>query len=279
MAYLAQISRTSPACILVLVDESKSMGNEFAGAGTRSKAAVVADAVNRLLQNLVLRSAKADGVRDYFHVGLIGYGRDVRSGIAGRLPSDPLLPISRLADAPLRIETRTRLVPDETGVSHQKTVKFPVWYDPVAAGKTPMCEALDYAAEAARAFAQAYPNSFPPMVLNLTDGKPTDGDPGGKAWLVRMVTTNDGNALMFNLLLSTTPLPPAYFPDNEEQLPDEYARALFKMSSELPGKLCEAARAEGFAVRARARGVVINADPIALVQFLSIGTRVSPGAV
>jgi hypothetical protein len=128
-----------------------------------------------------------------------------------------------------------------------------------------------------RKFAAQFRPSFPPIVLNLTDGKPTDGDPAGKAWLVRMVETEDGNALLFNLLLSVSPLPPAYFPDDVDQLTDSYAQALFRMSSELPPKLADAARADAFAVRAKARGVVINADPTAIVRFLDICTRVRPG--
>jgi hypothetical protein len=48
------------------------------------------------------------------------------------------------------------------------------------------------------------------------------------------------------------------------------------MSSELPEKLAEAARAEGHDIKPKARGVVINADPTAIVRFLDIGTRVTP---
>ena len=277
MPYTAQITRTSPACILMLVDQSRSMDKPFAGTGTQSKAEAVADAVNRLLQNMVLRSAKAGGVRDYFHVGIVGYGSQVRSGLRGRVLSSPLVPISQLADDPVRVETRTRLIPDGSGGMHKKTIKFPIWYEPEAAGPTPMCDAFDVAADAARNFAAAHRLSFPPIILNLTDGKPTDGDPAGKAWLIRMVETDDGNALLFNLLLSVAPHPPAYFPDDVDQLTDPFAQALFRMSSELPPKLCDAARAEGFAVRNKARGVVINADPTAIVRFLDIGTRVTPG--
>ena len=277
MPYTAQINRTNPACVLLLVDQSRSMDQPLAGTGTRSKAAVVADAVNRLVQNLVLRSAKAGGVRDYFHVGVIGYGREVRSGLRGQLPSAPLARISQLSDEPIRVETRTRLTPDGAGGARTKTVKFPIWYEPEAAGPTPMCAALDAAASAARKFAAAFPNAFPPVVLNLTGGQPTGGDPAGKAWLVRMVSTNDGNALLFNVLLSVSPLPPAYFPDTEDRLPDPFDQALFRMSSVLPAKMREAARAEGLAVREKARGVVVNADPTALVRFLDIGTRVTPG--
>jgi hypothetical protein len=123
----------------MLVDQSRSMDKPFAGAGTRSKAEVVADAVNRMLQNMILRSAKAGGVRDYFHVGIVGYGSEVRSGLRGRVLSAPLTPISRLADDPIRVETRTRLIPNGHGGMHKASIKVPVWYEPEAAGPTPMC--------------------------------------------------------------------------------------------------------------------------------------------
>ena len=50
-----------------------SIGGEDGG-GTRRKADVVADAINRFLQELSIKCAKEEGVRDYFHVGVIGYG-------------------------------------------------------------------------------------------------------------------------------------------------------------------------------------------------------------
>src|SRR5207247_2273711 len=55
MPYTAQISRTNPACILLLIDQSRSMAEPFVGLADQNKAGVVADAVNRLLQNVVLR--------------------------------------------------------------------------------------------------------------------------------------------------------------------------------------------------------------------------------
>jgi hypothetical protein len=47
------------------------------------------------------------------------------------------------------------------------------------------------------------------------------------------------------------------------------------MSSELPPKLAEAARTEGFATAPRSRGFVFNADLVAVIRFLDIGTRVA----
>jgi serine/threonine protein kinase len=279
MPYSAQISRVNPACVLLLIDQSKSMAKPFPGAG-QSKAEAVADAVNRLIQNLVLRSAKADGVRDYFRVGVIGYGKSIRAGLGGTLPADVLVPISQVSDHPLRVEARTKKIPDGAGGVIEQTVKFPVWFEPTADGNTPMCAAFVDAALTIKVFIEKFPNAFPPIVLNLTDGEPSDGNPQENARMIRTRSTSDGNVLLFNLLLSSEPLQPRHFPENESYFADtdNLSKLLFRMSSELPPPLWNAARAEGFDVQPNARGVVINADPTALVRFLDIGTRVNPVA-
>jgi len=276
MPYSAPISRSNPACILFLIDQSKSMEEPiFAGQG-QTKAGMVADAINRLLQNVVLRSAKADGVRDYFRVGVIGYGNGIKAGLGGTVPFNVLIPVSQVGDHPLRVETRTKLVPDGVGGVIEQKVKFPVWFDAEATGQTPMCEAMAAAGLAVKGFAEEFPNAYPPIVLNLTDGMPSDGDPRENARLIRAVETSDGFALLFNLLISKKPVAPDYFPASEQKFTDTCSRLLFRMSSELPLKLWEAARAEGHDVKPQARGVVINADPTAVVRFLDIGTRVTP---
>jgi hypothetical protein len=277
MAYSAQISRTNPACILLLIDQSKSMSESFVGLADQTKSGVVADAVNRLLQNIILRSAKADGVRDYFHVGVIGYGKTVKAGLGGQLPHDILIPISKLGDHPLRIETRKKHVPDGAGGTIEQTVKFPVWFDAEASGPTPMCEAFAAAGLAINGFIARYPNAYPPILLNLTDGKPSDGNPQANARAIRNLSTTDGNCLVFNLLLSEKPGLAVYFLATEVALEDDYSKLLFRMSSELPPRMWDAAKAEGFAIAPKARGVVYNADPTAVVRFLDIGTRIAPG--
>src|SRR5687767_5384522 len=223
MPYSAEISRTRPACILILLDRSGSMDEPFAGMSEKKKSAGVADAVNRLIQNLVLKSAKADGVRDYFHVGVIGYGSTVESCLGGSLPDDCLVPISHLADNPLRVEERTRQADDGAGGVVEQSIKFPVWFDPVAGGKTPMNAAFETAEQVVSGFILANPESYPPMVLHLTDGKPTDANPLAVARRIQNLATSDGAALVFNLLLSTDPKPPMYFLADEELLVDKYA--------------------------------------------------------
>jgi hypothetical protein len=276
MPYSAQISRTNPACLLFLIDQSGSMADPFPGTTPASKAATVADAINRLLQNLVLRSAKADGVRDYFRVGVIGYGKEIKAGLGGKLPFDVLIPISRVGDYPLRVETRTKLALDGAGAIIEQKFKFPVWFDAEAGGKTPMCGAVAAAGLAVKDFIGKFPNAFPPIVLNLSDGLPSDGNPQANAREIRHMATSDGNALLFNLLISSKEATADYFPDSEIGLTDNCSKLLFRMSSELPGRMWEAAKAEGHDVQPNARGVVINADPTAIVRFLDIGTRITP---
>lgn len=276
MPYSAQISRANPACVLFLIDQSKSMDEPVDEGDPRTKAVLVADAINRLIQNIVLRSAKADGVRDYFRVGVIGYGKGIRSGLGGSVPFDVLVPVSRVSDRPLRVETRTRMVHDGACDLVEQTVKFPVWFEPVANGQTPMCEAFAAAGLAVKGFVDEFPRAYPPIVLNLTDGLPSDGNPQEHARRIRHMATADGNALVFNLLFSQTAAAADYFPATEEFLSDTCARLLFRMSSPLPPRLSDVARAEGHLVQPGARGVVINADATAVVRFLDIGTRLTP---
>jgi hypothetical protein len=55
MPYTAEISRANPSCFLFLIDQSGSMADPFGGGAARRKADGVADAINRLLQNLVIK--------------------------------------------------------------------------------------------------------------------------------------------------------------------------------------------------------------------------------
>lgn len=274
MPYSAEISRTHPACILVLVDQSGSMDEAFAGQQDKKKSEGVADAVNRLLQNMVLKCAKSDGVRDYFHVGVLGYGGEVTSGLTNSL-DDCLVPISQLADKPKRIENRLRLIDDGSGGVTEQTVKFPIWFEPLARGRTLMNGAFEAAELIVSSFILSNPESFPPIILNLTDGKPSDASPLKVVKRIQKLATTDGPVMVFNLLISEDPKPPMYFLDDETLLLDLYAKLLYRMSSILPPKLAASARADGFAIKDGARGVVFNADLVAVVRFLDIGTRVT----
>jgi hypothetical protein len=273
MPYTAELSRANPTCFVFLIDQSSSMAEPFGAQPEKPKAEGVADGINRLLQNLVLKCAKGDGIRDYFHVGVIGYGARVGWALGGPLAGKKLVPISVIANNPLKVEQRTRKVDDGAGGLVEQKFKFPVWFEAVSSGKTPMCQALTEAGQAVTEFISQYPNSFPPLVINISDGKPTDGHPEIPASKLRGLTTSDGNVLLFNAHLSSTPARPIEFPSQEKDLPIPEARILFRISSVLPPKLRDAARHEGFLVDDHTRGFVFNADLVSVIRFLDIGTR------
>src|ERR1700682_4320939 len=110
MPYTAELSRTNPTSLIFLIDQSSSMAEPFGAQPEKPKAQGVADGINRLLQNLVLKCAKRDGIRDYFHVDVIGYGGHMAWALAGQLAGRKLVPVSDIANHPLRVEERTRKV-------------------------------------------------------------------------------------------------------------------------------------------------------------------------
>jgi hypothetical protein len=141
-----------------------------------------------------------------------------------------------------------------------------------------MCQALALAHRVLSAFLSQFHACYPPIVLNITDGESTDGDPLEAATAIRSLASTDGNVLLFNAHVSANQALAIEYPSSDASLPDQFARLLFHMSSPLPPLLLGAARAEGFRIAEGSRGFVFNADLVSIIRFLDIGTRVSRGA-
>lgn len=271
MAYTAPINRQNPTCFVFLVDQSGSMDERVATGEPKSHQ--VADALNRLLQELTMLCAKQDGLRDYFHVAVLGYGERVGPILGGTLAGRTLVPISELALQPARVEVRNRKIPDGAGGVVELATKFPVWVDPVARGGTPMGQALRQATGLLRDWVEHHIKGFPPLVVNLTDGEATDGSPLGPASELRRVQTADGPVLLFNGHFSARHQAPVTFPDRPEALPDDHGKTLFEMSSALPPLMQQYAASLSYRVGDAARGMVFNADIVPVVHLLEIGTK------
>jgi hypothetical protein len=241
----------------------------------QKKADGVADAINRMLQNLVIKCAKEEGIRDYFHVGVIGYGAQVGPAFSGTLAGKQLVPISEVGNSPARVEQRNKKVPDGAGGIVEQPVRFPVWFEPVSSGGTPMSQALGQAKSIVENWISQHPNSFPPIVINITDGEATDGDPTTAAEEIRKLKSNDGDVLVFNAHVSSQRGTQIEYPSNSEVLPDKFAQQLFQMSSPLPEHMRTTATQSGMNVSEGSRGFVFNADLVAIIKFLDIGTRPS----
>jgi len=276
MAYSAEISRLNPSCFVFIIDQSGSMADVFgAGEGNQKKADGVADAINRLLQNLVIKCAKEEGIRDCFHVGVIGYGAQVGPAFSGALAGQQLVPISQVGNSPARVEQRNKKLADGAGGLVDQIVRFPIWFEPVANGGTPMSQALGQAKSILENWLTQHPNCFPPIVINITDGEATDGDPTNAADEVRKLKSSDGEVLLFNIHCSSQKAQPVVFPNSDAGLPDKFAQQLFRLSSALPPQMASVARNEGLNANEGAKGFVFNAGMVEVIKALDIGTRPS----
>jgi hypothetical protein len=260
--YSQEISRRYPALVIFLLDQSLSMQDACSGADGESKSAVLADAINRILHELVVRSKKGEEIRHYFDVAVLGYGRNpgaVASAFKGALAGKAIVDLSEIAYNPADLDERSQ---------------SPIWIYPVADGATPLCAALREAQVLAEGWIAAHRDSFPPIVLNISDGEATDGDPTPEAAALRELSSNYGNLLLFNCHLSGSRSVPISFPISRDEVPkDTFARRLFNMSSLFPDVMLNRAVMEGLQIRNGARGFMFNADATELVRFLSLGTR------
>jgi hypothetical protein len=275
MPYSAEISRVNPSCFIFLIDQSGSMVEPISGSDNKRKCDSVADAINRLLHNLIIKCARGEGVRNFYEVCVIGYGANVAPAFSGKLAGRELVPVSEVANSPARVEERVKEVDDGAGGIITRKIKFPIWFEPQAKGFTPMGQALSLAHKILADWVNHHQNSYPPIVINITDGEATDTGPVPQAEALRSLATFDGNVLLFNCHISNRPVPPVIFPDNDADLADDLARTLFHVSSPLPPTLIEMARSENVNMGEHARGFAFNADLVELIRFLDIGTRSS----
>jgi len=277
--YKQEISATKnlPMCLVVLLDQSGSMAEQF-GADKRSKAVAAARAVNTALAEMMAPCTKGEKFRDYYHIGVIGYGANAAQDLlgSGSAPGGLFTPGELDSKAG---KERIQLDEDD-GTGKLKVVERAKWFDPVCAGGTPMEDAFQQATEKLKQWVAKYPNSFPPILMNITDGEanvPEAAEAAAQA--LRQISTNDGEALLFNCHLSATGAPTVEYPVSDINLPDDHSKWLFRISSDIPETMVKNAQKTGLsAVTTGSRGFVYNATAAKLIRFLETGTKVvTPG--
>jgi len=271
--YDEEISERNPALIIFLVDQSGSMDDPF-GRGMGSKAQITSDAINKIIHSIVLKITKGESIKQRFFLSALGYGHQVGPAFEGEFAGQKLVSIRDLASKPVRIEERKKREPDGAGGVLEISIDFPVWLPPKADGTTPMCQAVELAKEVVATWLKDRPESYPPIIINITDGAVTDGDPRPLTQeIAGMANGNGSNPVVLNCHITHENVPPIEFPTTNNGITDKYALVLFDMSSVLPQPIVDAARADDIPLQDGARGFVFNADTVKLVEFLNIGTR------
>ena len=284
----SDITRNNPSCFLFIVDQSSSMAEQFGEDRSiaQTKAEGVALALNNLIRNLVITCSKSDGIRNYFDVCVIGYGQTVQPAWSGALAGQEMVSIRDVANNYAAMREKTDMVDDGFGFGQSvpRTTKLPIWVTPTAKGSTLMCTALRYGYQVLSEWLYRAATAFPPVIVHITDGEATDGDPAPYLAALAGLGNTNGRVTLFNVHLSSRrAAEPLSFPDSADALPkiggrtDPYAKVLWEHSSYLTPFMRNVAWENGLMLSERSRAFVLNADPSLLVLSLEIGTR--PGAM
>lgn len=260
--YELMVNRKNPTLIMFLLDQSGSMEDSFGGdPSAKMKKDGVVDAANLVLNEIIPLCSKPE-VRDYVDISVLGYGNQkVSSAFGGNLAGKEIVKTSEVEQNPLRV--------DEIDGK-----RLPVWLEPIASGDTPMCQALNKAYGLIEEWVKEHPASYPPTIINITDGEATDGEPEPIAEKIKSLSTQDGNVLLYNCHISSRPAAALLYSSSEGELPDDkFAHLLFRMSSKLPGAILEGAKSKlGLDLKPDSRGFVFNADLVQLVKLLKFGS-------
>lgn len=239
--YTAPITRLNPTAFILLVDQSWSMTERILFAGSEmTKAKAVSIVASSFIDELLHRTRREEGVRDYYGIAALGYSGDgVRSLLseAGEFTTP-----SRLVASGVRREKiwRERMLPSGRSVMAVNDQR--IWIEERAFGSTPMCATLREGALLAGEWCRQRRNTagYPPTVINITDGEASDGnadDVRAAAEAIRATGTSDGNTILMNIHLARSGdgSLPVLFPSSPDQLPGHrYARLLWDISSEMP---------------------------------------------
>ena len=261
------IGTSNPGCIIILVDQSWSMGEEWGtetkSAETKSEGAALA--VNRILYELVLAARAGGIIKDRCHVSVIGYGEQVACIVDGM--------ISEVASSVIEVKKMSKSISDGAGGIVEEKVEMPIWLYPESNNGTPMHEAFERAAEIIQNWCEDKPDGFPPIVINVTDGAANFPElTAVAARKVMNLHTKDGNVLVFNIHIANNKHE-VVFPHSTSQLTgDDLAEFLFELSSELPEPLREEARRHGLPAEPDTRCFAYNAGPITMIKILNFGS-------
>ena len=258
------IGTSNPGCIIILVDQSWSMSEDWQTGTKAEKASII---VNRAIYDLALKCQLGTQIRQRCHVCVISYGERVDWVVEGM--------ISDVYASPVERRKVKKSIPDGAGGIVEVEVELPIWLQPRASGNTPMHEAFQRASEIVKRWISDWPDSFPPVVINVTDGEPTHPDLTGEAARTIMdFKTMDGNILVYNIHIADDGFE-MVFPSNNAQFADNpFACFLFSISSTLPEPLFPRAEDHGFSPQLDARCFAYNASEVLTTRIIEFG---SPG--
>ena len=277
--YTQEITRRHRAAFVLVLDRSGSMQERIRlGRMNITRAEAVTLMANALITELIDRCQRTDALRNYYDIAVIGYANDEVESLLGKQGFISIEQLKQMAPERSTISIEEEL-PD--GSSAVVTHSVTEWIKPKAEGKTPMYEALLRVRDLVGKWCAESENreSFPPIVINITDGESSDCDDRELCDIcsqIRRQATADGETLLLNIHISANnTIPSMVFPMAEElAAADRYARTLAECSSIRPVVFNDSIQQiKGAGATPPFIGMGYNASIIELLSIINIGSR------
>jgi len=271
-----QWSSATPGLLIILLDQSGSMLENFKKSGTsRTKYATLV--VNRVIDNIIQKNFDGDAPKNRCFISVIGYNHNVNELKSGWLKD--------LDASPLRYETINKKVPDGAGGLVDTEIKQPVWVEPIDHdGATNMLGAFKLAKDLAEKWMADNTDGPAPVIINISDGVPYyDGkDPRDcmretvrLAEEIKAMSNNDGNVLIFNAQIDD--VPSVVFPSERSESNQEAGQFLYDITSVVPDSYKAAAKKNDLPTKEGSRGCIFGADEVQLIQLIDFGSSRGQG--
>ncbi|MCE9651851.1 MAG: hypothetical protein K8Q89_02155 [Nitrosarchaeum sp.] len=283
--YDQKITRQNPALIIFLIDQSSSMSDlMFTSSGSGFSMAKIAKYIcDKCLYEAFRTCNAGNEVRPYIDLAIIGYGTSIRSAM-------PKIGLDELPFSVTKLSETWIKKNDSTPSDNEFESPRYEWVEEVSKGNTPMLEALTKTKKIIEKWTSSHHNSFPPIVINITDGMPTDdiallsryetGSLGDITTLdvfslskqIQKLGTNNGNVLFCNAHISSARLAQILYPLSTKNIDDPFAELMFELSSTIPNELIPLGNEIGLPIVSGSKFFIYNADVNSLLNFVSFGT-------
>lgn len=255
--YTVLANDAKPLFLGLTIDQSGSTSQTCPDG--RTKAQMIADTANAAILEMQAMSTKVQTIKDKFFISAITYGQGVTPIFQNPISAIPVI----------REEVKQQQF---DGVAMD--VKTRVFIEPHSAGTTPMHTAFEMICDNVEAAIQ--PDMPAPVVINISDGIPNDMDAASDlASKIIGTETDDGHTLLMNVHIDHTGQDPILFPVSEAELPDDYARFMFRISSELPQSFIDQSNAVNNGIddiRPGAKAMIYNGTGTELLKMIKLGT-------
>ena len=276
--YEMQWSNATPGLLVILLDQSGSMLDNYDG--NDSKTVFATKAVNRVIDTIIQKNFDGESPKNRCFITVIGYDNYVREICSGYL--------KELDAHPARIDEVMKKQGDGAGGLVEIPYKMPVWVEPITQdGATNMKGAFEMAKAIVRKWMEDKPGHPAPVVINISDGAPyyenktVEGcmdETTLSAKELMGLRSDDGNVLLFNALIKKAGQN-LVFPAHLQEGGSPEARFLFNISSEIPEAYFAAAAKNGLPVEEGSRGCIFEADGVQLVSLIDFGSSKGLGDI